>query len=142
LHGPAVLKRGSRSAKARKVNAELWGCTEVTIAMLAFTATVVSNFLSFLYHSHFQHHQVYFILSGEGEFSEQGVDHDFRRFYDTHIALLTKESQKKGKHFQELVDYFNHELFPKAAEPQGSMDNEEMELSKAIDDEDEDEEEN
>jgi hypothetical protein len=85
---------------------------------------------------------VYFILSGEGEFSEQGVDHDFRRFYDTHIALLTKESQKKGKHFQELVDYFNHELFPKAAEPQGSMDNEEMELSKAIDDEDEDEEEN
>jgi len=103
--------------------------------MLAFAATVVSNLLLFLYHSDFQHHQVYFILSGEAEFAEQGVDHDFRHFYDTRITLLTKESQKKGERFQKLVDYFNSELFPETAEPQGSMDNEEMELSKAIDDE-------
>lgn len=102
--------------------------------MLAFAATVVSNFLLFLYHSHFQH-QVYFILSSEAEFTEQGVDHDFRHFYDTRITLLTKESQKKGERFQELLDYFNRELFPETAEPQGSMDNEEMELFKAIDDE-------
>jgi hypothetical protein len=106
----------------------------VTIAMLVFAATVVSNLLLFLYHSHFQH-QVYFILSGEAEFAEQGVDHNFQHFYDTHITLLTKESQKKGEHFQELVDYFNCELFPETAEPQGSMDNKEMELSKAINDE-------
>ena len=78
---------------------------------------------------------MYFILSGEAEFTEQGVDHDFRHFYETRITLLTKESQKKGERFQELIDYFNRELFPETTEPQGSMDNEEMELSKAINDE-------
>ena len=80
---------------------------------------------------------MYFILSGEGEFSEQGVEHDFQHFYDTCITLLTKESEKKGKHFKQLIEYFNHELFPEAAEPEGGMDNEEMGICKAIEEEDE-----
>jgi hypothetical protein len=83
--------------------------------------------------------QVYFILSGEGEFSEQGAEHDFRHFYNTRVNLLTKESRKKGERFQELISYFNHELFPEASDgnSQDDMDDEEKELDKAIEEESE-----
>jgi hypothetical protein len=83
---------------------------------------------------------VYFILSGEAEFSEQGAQHDFRHFYDTRVKLLTKESQKKTKRFQELINYFNAELFPKAddnGDYQEGMDDEEKALDQAIEDEEE-----
>ena len=55
-----------------------------------------------------------FVLSGEREFTEQGVNYDFRRFYDTRIELLTKESSKKGKRrrFERLLNFFNGHLFP------------------------------
>ena len=84
---------------------------------------------------------MYFILSGEAEFSEQGAQHDFWHFYDTHINLLTKESRKKTKWFQKLIDYFNAELFP-AADDNGDyrdgMVDEEKALYQAIEDEEED----
>jgi len=42
LYGPGAVKnQGAKSSKARNVNAELWGCTKVTIPMLAFAATAV-----------------------------------------------------------------------------------------------------
>jgi hypothetical protein len=51
------------------------------------------------------------------------------------VNLLTKESQKKGKRFQELVDDFNRILFLATTDdmdPQSGMTKEEKELDKAI----------
>ena len=87
---------------------------------------------------------MYFILSGEAEFSEQGAEHDFRQFYDTRVNLLTKESQKKSERFQKLIDYFNQELFPEASgdvDLQNGMADEEKELYKAIEEEEDAEDE-
>jgi len=78
LHGPSLVKSGSKSAKARKVNALVWGCTTVTIAMLAYAATVVSNppfSLQLFSCLLINYSQDFFILSGEAEFSEQGAEH-------------------------------------------------------------------
>lgn len=78
-------------------------------------------------------------MSGEGEFTEQGVDHDFRHFYETRINILEKEEKKKSKCFQKLLDYFNAALFPdERVENENVVDEEEARLLKAID-EDEDE---
>ena len=84
---------------------------------------------------------MYFILSGEAEFSEQGAQHDFRHFYDTRVNLLTKESRKKTKRLQKLIDYFDAELFPAAddnGDDQDGMVDEEKALYQAIEDEEED----
>jgi hypothetical protein len=85
--------------------------------------------------------QEFFILSGESEFTEQGVDHDFRQFYETRINILEKEEKKKSKRLRDLMDYFNTALFPdEHVENQNVVDEEEARLLKAIsDDEDENE---
>jgi|SRR5882757_5011089 len=78
-----------------------------------------------------------FILSGELEFTEQGAGHDFRRFYDTRVKLLTKESVKRDKRrtFQALIKYFDSHLFPAANDggDRETMDDEERELRNALD---------
>jgi hypothetical protein len=52
----------------------------VTIAMLAYAATVVSNpsfFLQLFPCLLINYSQYFFIFSREAEFSEQGAEHDF-----------------------------------------------------------------
>jgi hypothetical protein len=53
--------------------------------------------------------------------------------------LLTKESKKKSKRFQELIDYFNGALFPEVGDDatENGMDDEEKALDDAIEQEDE-----
>ena len=86
--------------------------------------------------------QLYFILTGEAEFTEKGTEHDFQNFYNTRVQLLMKESQKQNGRFRELIDYFNAELFPDddKVDPTSSMGDEEKALMKAIDEMEENEE--
>jgi hypothetical protein len=77
-------------------------------------------------------------LSGESEFTEQGATHDFRKFYETRIKILEKESShgpKARARYDDLMKYFNDNLFPSedAAEP--DVDEEEATLFHAISDE-------
>ena len=77
-------------------------------------------------------------MSGESEFAEQGAKHDFRKFYETRIKILEKESSQGPKaraRYDDLMKYFNDNLFPSedAAEP--DVDEEEATLLHAISDE-------
>ena len=85
-----------------------------------------------------------FVLSGESEFTEQGASHDFRRFYDTRVELLTKESAKRDKRhtFKALIDYFDSHLFPAAhgGDDHELIDDEERALRDALDHDSDEEE--
>lgn len=86
--------------------------------------------------------QAFFILSGESEFTEKGVEHDFLQFYETRIQILKKGAHKNSKHYWDLIVYFNENLFSDA--PMDDMiivDEEEAQLLNALSDEDEDEDE-
>jgi hypothetical protein len=88
--------------------------------------------------------QIYFVLSGESEFCEHGVEHDFRHFYDTRIQILEKESRKKNKRnrFEALMKYFNDALFPdeNSNDTTTGMSKEELELLEAIEQDESEEE--
>lgn len=79
--------------------------------------------------------QALFILSGEAEFTERGVEHSFQQFYQTRVDILTKESQKtRNRHFTELMGYYVRHLFPDDEEDNlKHLSAEERELLQAID---------
>ena len=80
-------------------------------------------------------------MSGESEFTEQGASHDFRHFYDTRIKILQKESSKGPKarrRYEELMKYFNDDLFPSEDMVEPDVDDEEAMLLQAISDGEED----
>lgn len=84
--------------------------------------------------------QIYFVLSGEAEFTEQGTYHDFRGFYNKRLEILSKGASGKrtSRRHEELLRYFNESLFPDQSKNQASIyDAEELDLMKALDDEDE-----
>jgi hypothetical protein len=81
--------------------------------------------------------QDYFILTGESEFTEQGASYDFRQFYDTRIEILQKGSSKGPKargRYEELMKYFNDNLFPSEDAVRPTVDAEEARLLQAISD--------
>jgi aminoglycoside phosphotransferase len=77
------------------------------------------------------------MLTGESEFTEQGASHDFRQFYDTRIKILKKASSKGPKarlQYEELMRYFNENLFPSEDMMEPEVDEEEAMLLQAISD--------
>jgi hypothetical protein len=76
-------------------------------------------------------------LTGESEFTEQGVSHNFRQFYDTRIKILKKEASKGPKareRYEDLMKYFNDKLFPSEEIEEPDVDEEEAMLLQAISD--------
>jgi len=131
---------GAKSPKASRTNVQLWGCTEVSDGMLAFAATAVCYLLQLrnIWFEFFDVYlQDYFILTGESEFTEQASEHDFRRFYEMRIKILKKEASKGLKarqRYEELMEYFNSNIFPLEGADEPNVDEEEAMLLKAISD--------
>lgn len=82
------------------------------------------------------------MLSGEGEFTERGVDHAFEQFYHNRIGILTKESKMRSNRvFRELMEYYDRELFPgDEGDDHKNLNPEEREILKAIDNAEDEEE--
>ena len=76
-------------------------------------------------------------MTGESEFTEQGSKHYFRQFYETRIKILNKEASRGPKarqRYEELIEYFNSNLFPLEDADEPNVDKEEAMLLKAISD--------
>ncbi|KAH9843497.1 uncharacterized protein C8Q71DRAFT_719279 [Rhodofomes roseus] len=99
LNGPsaATSESGAAHPKARASNARLWALSGVTDALLVAGATVN-----------------YFVLTGAAEFSEQSGEYDFLAFYNKRLELLRSLSQSRQQKtkYDDIVAYYNHELFP------------------------------
>ncbi|KAG8707908.1 hypothetical protein FRC08_000224 [Ceratobasidium sp. 394] len=95
LNRPSAIRAGRRSAKARKPHASMWHIKSITPSLLAFAATMIR-----------------FVLSGEPSFEEASGPTNYTKWYRNHLRLIKSLYIVHPCDFDQLIDDYNHEVFP------------------------------